>query len=234
MMKHLLVAFAFVFAFSSCKKETKECPSANEKTFDISGFNRIAAGETFVVNVKQGAAFSIIAKGCSNELSDLVLSVQNGTLTIRYNRYKSDRYRVDFDITVPALNSIVLDGSATGTVSGFGQQTSFMKAVLSGTAKCTISQLPILVNAELSGVSLLTLNGTSPDLIAHLSGGAKLNAYTASFSDADVYTSGAAEAKLVVNQSLFAHASGDSRIFYKGNPATISTEQTGTPKEIHE
>jgi hypothetical protein len=233
-MKNLFVGLALLIAFASCEKEKRECPSSTEKTFSESGFTRISAGETFTVNVKQGTAFSIKAKGCSNELSDLVLSVDNGTLTIRYNHYRSDRYRVDFDITLPALTSLALDGAATGTVSGFAQQTSFMKAVLSGTAKCTIEQLPALVNAELSGGSVLTLNGTAPDLIAHLSGDAKLNAYTASFSDADVYTSGTAVAKISVQQSLFAQASGDSRIYYKGNPANVNAEQTGTAKVIHE
>lgn len=233
-MKNLFLGLALVVAFASCEKEKRDCPSSTEKTFNQSGFARISAGETFTINVKQGTSFSIKAKGCSNELNDLVLSDQNGTLTIRYNQYKSDRYRVDFDITLPTLSSIALDGAATGTVTGSGQQTSFMKAVLSGTAKCTIEQLPVLVDAELSGASELTLNGTAPDLIAHLSGDAKLNAYTANFSDADVYTSGTASAKVVVQQSLFAQATGDSRIYYKGNPANVNAEQSGTAKVIHE
>jgi len=233
-MKNLFVGLVLLFAFGSCKKETKDCPSSTEKTFDLSGFTRISAGETFTVDVKQGTAYSIKAKGCSNELNDLVLTNDNGTLTVRYNRYKSDRYRVDFEITLPTLSSIALDGAAKGAVSGFGQQASFMKAVLSGTAECTINQLPALVNAELSGVSVLTLNGTAPDLIAHLSGDAKLNAYAASFSDADVYASGTAIARVVVQQSLFAQASGNSRIYYKGNPTNVNAEQSGTAKVIHE
>lgn len=233
-MKNLIVGLVLLFAFASCKKETKDCPSSTEKTFDLSGFTRISAGETFTVDVKQGTAYSIKAKGCSNELNDLVLTNDNGTLTVRYNRYKSDRYRVDFEITLPTLSSISLDGAAKGTVSGFGQQASFMKAVLSGTAECTINQLPALINAELSGVTVLTLNGTAPDLIAHLSGDAKLNAYAASFSDADVYASGTAIARVVVQQSLFAQASGNSRIYYKGNPTNVNAEQSGTAKVIHE
>src|SRR5215204_1640131 len=134
-MKNLFLGLALLVAFASCEKEKRDCPSSTEKTFNQSGFTRISAGETFTVNVKQGTAFSIKAKGCSNELNDLVLSDQNGTLSIRYNQYRSDRYRVDFDIILPTLSSIALDGAATGTVTGFGQQTSFMKAVLSGTAK---------------------------------------------------------------------------------------------------
>ncbi|RYZ27472.1 MAG: DUF2807 domain-containing protein [Chitinophagaceae bacterium] len=234
MMKNLFVGMVLLLAFASCKKETKDCPSSTEKTFAISGFTRISAGETFTVTVKQGTAYSIKAKGCSNELNDLLLANDNGTLTVRYNRYRSDRYRVDFEITLPTLSSIALDGVAKGTVSGFGQQANFMKVALSGTAKCNIDQLPPLVDVDLSGVSELTLNGTASDLIAHLSGDSKLNAHTASFNDADVYTSGTAVARLVVQQSLFAQASGNSRVYYKGNPTNVNAEQSGTAKVIHE
>lgn len=233
-MYRIILGIALAFILVSCEKEKRDCPASTEKMFSHSNFTGISAGETFVLNISQGAAFSVKAKGCSSELGDLLLTEQNGKLTIRYNQYRSDRYRVEFDITLPTLNSLALDGAATGTVTGFGQQPGFMKVALSGTAKCTFNQLPALVDAELSGASILTLNGTAPDLIAHLSGDAKLNAYTATFSDADVYTSGTASAKVVVQQSLFAQASGDSRIYYKGSPANVNAEQSGTAKVIHE
>jgi hypothetical protein len=234
-MKNLLLGLALLFAFASCEKERRECPSSSEKTFDLTGFTRISAGETFTVTIKQGAVYSIMAKGCSQELSDLRLAVdQNGTLIIRYDQYKTDRYRVDFEITMPSIRSVSLEGAAKSTISGFALQPEAFKTILSGTATCTVDGLPALVSAELSGASVLNLTGLAPDLIAHLSGTAKLNAYTATFSDADVYTSGTARAQVVVQQSLFAQASGDSRIYYKGNPANVSAEQSGTAKVIHE
>jgi hypothetical protein len=218
----------------SCTKETKDCPSSIEKTFANTGFTRLSAGETFTVTVKQGSAYAVKAKGCSNDVNELSLRDENGVLKFRYNRHRNDRYRVDIEITMPVLTSISLDGAAVGNVSGFGQQAGSLKASLSGTANCTINQLPPLISAELSGVSVLNLTGTAPDLIAHLSGDAKLNGYTATFSDADVYTSGTAKARVVVQQGLFAQASGDSRIYYKGNPTNVNAEQSGSAKVIHE
>ena len=233
-MTRILFGLILAVVFTACEKEKRECPSSAEKTFDKTGFTRLSMGGTFNVKVTQGNAFTIKARGCSQELDELVLTEQNGTLSVTYNQQRNDRYRVDFEITMPVLSSVALDGAATGAVSGFGQQASFLKAVLSGTAKCTITDLPALVNAELSGAAELTLNGNAPDLIAHLSGDAKLNAYSATFADADVYTSGTAKAKVVVQQSLFAQASGDSRIYYKGNPGNVNAEQSGTAKVIHE
>lgn len=235
-MYKLILAIATILLFASCEKEKRECPSSSEKTFAFTGFNRIAAGETFSVDIKQGASFSIKAKGCSNDLNDLVLSLdQTGKiLTIKYERHRNDRYRVDFEITMPALNSIALSGAATGNVNGFAQQSSHMRAVLSGTAKCTINEMPVLMGTEQSGESVLTLSGSSPELIAKLSGNSRLNAYAATFNDADVYTSGAAKIYVQVQNYLYASASGDSRVYYKGNPANVIKEETGTAKVIHE
>ena len=233
-MKKIILGLALIVDFVSCEKEKRECLSSTEKVFSNTGFSRIAAGETFTVTIKQGAAYSIKATGCSNELNDLVLNDENGMLTIRYNQYKSNRYRVDFEITMPALSIIALDGAASGTVSGFSQQSINMKANLSGAAKCTINDLPALLSTELSGTSALTVLGSATDLIAHLSGDSKLNAYGATFSDVDVYTSGTAKAQVQVTRTLFAQASGDSRIYYKGNPGSVNAEQSGTAKVIHE
>ncbi|HEX8314291.1 MAG TPA: head GIN domain-containing protein [Flavisolibacter sp.] len=234
-MHKIFLVLALVLAFVSCKKEKRDCPSTTEQTYNLAGFDRISAGETFTLSVKQGAAFSIKAKGCSNDLNDLQVSVeQNGTLVIRYNNYENDRYRVDFEMTLPILRSIHLSGAATGNVAGFAQQATHLNTVLSGTAKCTVDQMPGLVDADLSGTSELNLTGPATDIIAHLSGNSKLNAYPATVDDADIYTSGTAKAYVLAQKSLVALASGDSRIYYKGNPITVSIEQSGTAKVIKE
>lgn len=235
-MYKLFFTIALALAFASCKKEIKDCPSSTEKTFALSGFTRIAAGETFQVSVRQGTDFSIKAKGCTNDLNDLQLSVDpvSKTLSIAYNGYRGDRYRTDFEITLPVLNNMVLSGAATGSVTGFGQQTSYFRTILSGTAKCTVNPVPALLRSEQSGATELTLYATAPDLIANLSGSSRLNAYTASFSDADVYVSGTSKAYVQVQQHLYASASGDSRVYYKGNPANVTAETSGTAKVIRE
>lgn len=223
-----------MIAFVSCEKEKQDCPSSTEKTFANAGFTRISAGETFTVNVQQGTAFSIKAKGCSNDLEDLLVTEQNGVLVIRYNHHKKGRYHVDFNITMPAIGTIILEGAASGKLTGFHQQALSLKTNLSGTAKCTVADVPSLLSADLSGASTLNVAGTATDLIANLSGDAKLNAYTASFTDADVYTSGTANIHLQVQQSLAAFASGDSRIYYKGNPTNVNIEKSGNAKVIKE
>lgn len=233
-MKKIILGLVLFIGLVSCEKETMDCPSSTEKTFTESGFSKISAGETFTVQVKQGTTFLVKAKGCSNDLNDLVVSTNGGALEFKFNRYKSDRYRVDLEITMPSLTSINLSGAAKGTVAGFGQQNTFMRAVLSGAATCTINDLPLLVAPDLSGTSQLFLHGTTTDLMANLSGNSRLNAYGATTDDIDVATSGTAKAFVQVRQSLVASVSGDSRVHYKGNPTNLQVDKSGNAEVIHE
>jgi hypothetical protein len=234
-MYKLLLMTVVAIGMFSCEKEPIECPSSIEKTIDLAGFTKIVAGEAFHVTIKQGASFSIKAKGCANDLDDLQLSIQNGgVLDARYHQYKNNRYRVDLEVTMPVLVQFSLGGAAKGAVSGFDQQSINMRATLSGTAGCIIEGMPALVKADVSGSGELFLHGTTGDLIANVSGTSKLHAYTATFSDIDIYTDGTAKAYIKSTKSLVALASGDSRIYYKGNPASVNIEESGTAKVVHE
>ena len=234
-MYKLLLALSLAFLLLACEKERRPAPNATEKTFALSGFNRIYAGETFKVTVKKGTAFSVVAKGRSEDLNDLVVAAEpDNIVSIQYNGYKPGRYQVEVDITLPRLVGIHLNGFATGRVEGFGQQTGTLNVVLSGEAKSTINQLPDLVNADLSANGKLTLAGTAGDLIAHLEANAELAAYEATFDDADVYTGAQSTARVKVVKSLAAFATGNSRIYYKGSPANFNAEESGTARVIKE
>ncbi|HVF96381.1 MAG TPA: DUF2807 domain-containing protein, partial [Flavisolibacter sp.] len=175
-MRTIILGITLAIAFASCKKENKECSSPTTKEFNLTGFTRITAGENYSVQVKQGAAFGIKAKGCANDIDDLSVSLQAGnTLAFAYTHYESNRHRVDLEITLPSLYSIVFSGAAVGEVNGFGAQTTAMRTVVSGAAKGTVNQVPALVRADVSGTGVLNLSGTAPDLIATLSGDARLN-----------------------------------------------------------
>lgn len=233
-MKKIILGLVLFTSFVSCEKETKDCPSSTERTFAESGFTKVSAGATFTVSIKQGATYSIQAKGCANDLNDLRIKNQQGQLEIEFNGNRNDRYRVDLEITMPSLTSINLSGAAKGTVTGFGQQPTFMRSVLSGTATCTITDLPLLVAADLSGASELFLHGATTDLIANVSGTSRLNAYGATADDVDISASGTAKIYVQARQSLVALASGDSRIYYKGNPSNLQIDRSGTAQVIHE
>lgn len=54
------------------------------KKFPVSGFNKLAMGSAFKIDVKQGSNFSVTASGKSEDLSDLEANVSGGVLKIGY------------------------------------------------------------------------------------------------------------------------------------------------------
>ena len=101
-MKNWILISALALLLASCDKEKQECPGSTEKTFAITGFTKIKAGDAHHVTVTKGNEFSIKANGCTSDLNDLELSLDaNHILDIKYKNHKSNRYRVDFTITMP-------------------------------------------------------------------------------------------------------------------------------------
>lgn len=233
--KKCILFSLLLIGFASCEKETRECPGSTEKNFEISGFNKIEAGETFHVDIKKGTNFSIKASGCTNDLDDLRLTLGNGnTLQIGYNKYRSDRYRVDFTITLPVLTAVNISGAAKAAINDFAGQQSIIRTVLSGTAECTLAGAGINTQIDLSGTSKLTVSGTTLDLYGNLSGAARLFGYELQSKEVDIDLAGTAKAYVAPQDKFFVSASGASHVFYKGNPAMQSINLSGAAKATKE
>lgn len=234
-MKKIFLLLVIAFSMIACEKETRDCPVSTEKIFTQNGFIKVRAGEIFQIKIKRGPSFQIIAKGCANDLEDLVTTLEpGGYLDIHYNRYKNGRYRVDIEITMPSLSQINLAGASNAVVNGFENQTTTLTTVLSGTAKSTIDRVPANVSLDLSGASALTLMGNATELKGNIAGDARLHAYGATATNVDIATAGTSKAFVVPEQNFTALASGDSRIYYKGNPINKDIEESGTGRVIHE
>ncbi|MBL7740659.1 MAG: DUF2807 domain-containing protein [Chitinophagaceae bacterium] len=234
MKKYLLIA-ALVISLASCEKEKKECPGAIEQTLAFTDFTRIRTGETFGLTISKGNDFSVKARGCADDLADLDITITTaGLLDIKYKNYKKNRYRVDLTITLPSLLSLDLSGGAKATISGFAGQHNVIRNVLSGDAECTVSGTAINAQIDLSGTSILHLTGDTESLYGNLSGNSKLNSYTTTATEVDISVSGTAKAYVQPVERFFAEASGESRVYYRGNPPVTNLVTSGNGRIIHE
>jgi len=218
-----------------CDKERKECPGATQRSYPLTGFNRVSAGETFHVQIEKGNDFEVVASGCSSDLDDLLLEVNNlGVLEIRYNRYRANRYRVDLRIKMPALLTIIASGASDFTIQGFQGQANVIRTVLSGVATCELMGAAFNTSFDLSGNSKLTVTGQTESLYGNVAGESRLHAYDLIATEVDIAVSATAKAWVFPQQELYVLASGDSRVYYKGDPATRSFQVTGTSRVIRE
>lgn len=228
----LLPTFALLMVLS-CRRERVDSPII-EKVINLNGFNKIYAGERFNLVITKGNDFYIKLKGPANDVHDMELSVANNILDIQYAHYENDRPRVEVIITLPTLISVNLAGAGTGTVNGFQDQPFVTRAVLSGASKLTMTGTGVNMQIEISGASRLDISGTTASLSGNISGAGKLNSYDLTATEVDIYASGGSEARVKVVQTLFAAASGGSRIYYKGNPTVKHIETSGGGQVIQE
>jgi hypothetical protein len=230
----LFVASAF-FLFASCEKDHREDSPVIEKEINLTGFARVYALDKFTVTITKGNNFSIKVKGPSNDVNDIDFKLTSGnTLDIQYRTYYRKRPAITIVITMPDLLSVVLAGAANATVNGFGGQNHVMRTILSGASKCIVNGTGINAQVEASGASVLTINGATASLYGSISGASKLMAYDLAADEVDIDVSGASHAWVKVQSSLFAVASGGSKIYYKGNPGQKHTEATGGSLIIQE
>ncbi len=235
MKKIILLAGLTAFLFTACDKEKRECPGAAEKTFALNGFTKIMAGETFKITIIKGTDFSVKASGCSNDLADLeVLVLTGGFLDIKYKQFRPERYPVDFTITMPVVTNIHLSGAANATVTGFSGQNSVIRYILSGNTTVVSTGTGINAQADMSGASSLVINGNTESLYGSISGNARLNAYDLSATEVDISVSGTAKAWVKPVQAIYAEASGEARVYYRGNPPTTAFSTSGNGRIIKE
>lgn len=223
-----LVAFV---CFISC---TKESANPVTRSFSVTGFNKIMAGDDHEIIITKGAVFSVQAKGEAGDLDDLRMNVNNNTLKIDYPYYDTYRKRVHIIITMPDLLGVEFSGAAYGNISGFQQLFNFA-VNLSGSTNFTINTTAPLIDADVSGTSSLTLNGTAESVIANISGQARYSGYGLTGTDnAVIKASGQAQVNVNVNKVFTVDASGQSKVYYKGNPINKNITVTGMAKLIKE
>lgn len=234
-MKKFIIYGALALVVFSCKKENRDCPGSTEQSFSLTGFTKINAGDANTVTIRKGDVFSVIARGCANDLADLDLSIDAGHfLNIKFKNYEKNHYRVDFDITIPTLVAVNLSGAAKGNVSGFRGQSFVIRTVLSGASECILNGAGINVAIDISGASKLIASGTTESLYGTISGASSLEAYGVNATEVDISVSGSSKAYVSPTHIIFAEASGNSRVYYKGNPVTTHFETSGNGKVIHE
>lgn len=135
---------------------------------------------------------------------------------------------------MPELSAAEFSGAAYGSIRGFHQPVSFAVS-LSGSTHFTVTTNTALMDADVSGTSSLTINGNAASVIANISGQAKYNGYGIMATDnAVVKASGQASVYVNVGKVFTTDASGQSKIYYRGNPATKNIIQTGMGRVVIE
>lgn len=226
-MKKLVFLFAFISA-SSFAQELK-------RTFNVSGFDKLDIGSSFIITVTQGNDYKVDVRGREQDVKEISARVSANTLDLYYPSNWSgwkNRKEVYVTISMPKLEGVEFSGATKSNVSGFSSEKLAIE--ISGASSATFNVNAKKLSLDCSGASGLKITGDGQAMNAEISGASNINAFDFKVATANIDASGASDVKVHVTSKIVAEASGASSIRYKGGPSiTSNTSGAGSVKSVN-
>ncbi|HRP56774.1 DUF2807 domain-containing protein [Agriterribacter sp.] len=215
-VKFIFLLVAFTATVASCKKESLTGDGAVQtEERNVNAFTKVATHGSTTIHIVQGADFEVKVKGYANLLPYLKTTVENGVLSVRYENTRNVRNdNSEVFITMPVLTGLSSSGSGDMHAAGeFGSNTNF-DVNISGSADITVEK------------------GAAENFVLHSSGSGSFNSFGFTSQNADIAISGSGTAKITVSQKLKVKINGSGSVYYKGDPATVDNDISGSGKVI--
>lgn len=195
------------------------CTAANaaERSFPVSGFDRVAASGSQDVTIVTGRAASVVARGPADRLDRLDIRVEGGVLKIGHKRGswswgRSEPVRIA--VTLPALHGVSLSGSGNVTAD-HGTGPAF-DAKLSGSGDLVVTQLDSAsVAVNVSGSGDVTASGRCRTASIALAGSGDMHLGSLACETATVSLAGSGD--------IAAHVSGTANVNVAGSGDVVIT-----------
>jgi hypothetical protein len=165
----------------------------------LSDFAIVDVGSGFKVTITEASSYSISITADDNVFNYIQVAKTGDTLTIRLAPgVIIQTSTLKAAIAMPDLEELQFSGGVNGTATGFVMSHDF--------------------RAELSGGSILRMDGEANNLVAECSGGSRLDLSEFAVNNASIDFSGGSQGTINLDGTLDADLSGGSILFYIGNP----------------
>lgn len=206
-MKIHCLILVLVLLLAACQKpDTESASKYSSETRPQFGFREINAGGALELVVTIGGEYSITVEGESAILKELTTKSDGETLTIRTSNKIDGSNRPRVKITTPELNSLVISGSTTASVTGIKADSMELQA---------------------AGSSRLVASGRTSELKASAIGSSTIDAERLKSENAVVKCTGASNVTLDVSGKLEAESLGASNIYFIEKPKEVVQRITG-------
>jgi hypothetical protein len=215
-MRKLFAVIAVATAFASCSKDvikgTGSVVTSKRTVSDFSGVDVAGANNVFISYAPE---ITVTLKGYSNLVSHYQAEVKEGKLYLHYDNdvnVKNDNMQVY--ITMPSFNALSLSGSCSINATGSFDNTDKLSVFTSGDGNINIGDI---------STNMYSINS---------SGNSNISTVGVKAKTSDIEISGSSEVSLSVSDKLDVKISGDGKVYYQGEPATINTDISGSGKII--
>ena len=203
---------------------------AARETRDLKPFTGIGIGISADVYYTPGNAHEIIIEGDEADVKDLISSVDNGFLKLKYDDWKTRRSKLTIYVTSPELEKVSVSGSAKFEAEE-KISSEEMEISISGSGSVLFAELnseELEVQISGSGNAVLK-NGKAEELALQISGSGKVLAEHFEVSECTAAVSGSGSCKISVKDELEARISGSGSIYYHGDPQ-VNSRSSGSGK----
>ncbi len=199
---------------------------------ELDPFSGIGISISADVFYTQGNTHEIRIEGSDRDVNDLITSVQDGFLKVRYDNMRLNRSKLTLFITSKALDAVKISGSAQ-FVGKKPVATDELDLGISGSGGINFSQLDSdEVGMKISGSGNIELEkGTADETDISISGSGDVRAEGFEVSECSVSLSGSGSVRILVTSELDAKMSGSGKVYYRGDP-TVNSSSSGSGKTI--
>jgi hypothetical protein len=235
MRHHLLVAASVVaVTLAGCSEGKAEAAgSAVSRTYPVGGFNAITVSGPFDVRVVTGKPVSVSASGPQKLLDQTEVVVEGGKLLIR-SRNKgwfqgmnwNSREPFVFTVSVPALQSAVLEGS--GDVEIDQVRGDRFTGAVTGSGDLRLRQVAVgALGLSVTGSGDISAAGQAREATYAIAGSGDVDASNLRVTDAAARVAGSGNIRAQVTGTARANVAGSGDIDIKGG-ARCQTRTDGS------
>jgi hypothetical protein len=198
-----------------------------KKEVSVAAFTGIDLQGSLDVKLTMGAVQSVRVEAQENLVDLLETTLVKGVWHIRTSAcYRTDKPFV-VHITVPGLNSVVVQGS--GDVESVGiVKGKELDLEVQGSGDIQLAVDAEQVKASVQGSGTIKLSGTCNALTASVQGSGDVKAGNLVATDASATIMGSGDVTVQAMNKLDANVTGSGDVKYKGKPAQIKTEVVGS------
>ncbi len=219
--------------FATLAALAAQTAQADERTYDMTGFDRIDAGAGLVVDVKVGDAFAVSALSEGTDLEQLVVRLDGQTLKLQRRSGAAPGDQISVLVTLPDLAGISIDSGVTATIAATALDTLDLELQSGSTLDITGlagGNIATLVRAG----SNLTMQGTCDALTADAASGSNLDAQDLACKDVTAEAASGSNIAVTGTDRVDASAANGSVITVHGAPATTNYREAsgGTVRQM--
>ena len=209
---------------------------SGRRTFNETGFSRVAVAGGYRVVVRHGNGFKIEAAGDADALDNLRVERNGDELVVKprsgVRLFGNADHRVLVRIEMPAIDHLELAGAVQGDLGGFDRQET-MRIAQAGASHLRLNGNYGTLRLELAGACRTTATGQADDLRLDAVAACELAGANLKTRTAKVSLVGACKARLNVTESLRGDAVGASEVAYSGQPGIVKVDAVGASSLKH-